>query len=99
MATSHEKELQDTVPQDHAVIIDGGDPNLDSLLPDTITKKKKKKRRKPQSQRGLNKPTGMEQFYADSPMTPAQYDEIKEIYGSDVLFLEYVVPPISSVRV
>lgn len=88
MATgSAEAEGQDLVPQEHAVILDGDDPNLESLLPNSATKKKKKQK-KPQSQRGLNKPTGMEEFFADSPMTPAQYEEIKKIYDTDVPFLE-----------
>ncbi|GAD97132.1 conserved hypothetical protein [Paecilomyces variotii No. 5] len=43
-------------------------------------KKKKKRSKKPKSKRGLNKPTGFEEFYVDPPITVEEYNENKKRY-------------------
>lgn len=40
----------------------------------------KPRRRKPKSKRGLGKPTGFEEYYADGPMTPAEHEESRRTY-------------------
>ncbi|EPS32590.1 hypothetical protein PDE_07550 [Penicillium oxalicum 114-2] len=40
----------------------------------------KHKRRRPKSKRGADKPTGFEDYYADGPMTPVEYEEIRKLY-------------------
>lgn len=48
----------------------------------------KAKRRKPKSKRGLGKPTGFEEYYADGPMTPAEHKESRQLYGPYVYSLQ-----------
>lgn len=60
----------------------------------TTKKKKKSKKRKPASKRGLGAPTGMETFYADAPMTPAEYAERRELYNPGLSFLDRVLTAI-----
>lgn len=52
------------------------------------------KHRRPKSQRGLGKPTGFEEYYADGPLTPAEHEEMRRIYDPYVYFL-----PLLSCRV
>lgn len=54
-------------------------------------KKKKTKKRKPASKRGLSAPTGMETFFADAPMTPAEHAECQQLYHQDNPFLDRVL--------
>ncbi|KAJ9216138.1 hypothetical protein DTO166G4_2382 [Paecilomyces variotii] len=51
---------------------------IDLTLPEK--KKKKKRSKKPKSKRGLNKPTGFEEFYVDPPITVEEYNENKKRY-------------------
>lgn len=44
----------------------------------------KAKRRKPKSKRGLGKPTGFEEYYADGPMTPAEHEESRRLFDQYV---------------
>ncbi|KAL8867447.1 MAG: hypothetical protein Q9174_005661, partial [Haloplaca sp. 1 TL-2023] len=46
--------------------------------------KKKKKNKKSKSKRGLNAPTGFEEFYVDAPVTPAEHEEELEMYDSRI---------------
>ncbi len=47
----------------------------------------KTKHRRPKSQRGLGKPTGFEEYYADGPLTPAEHEEMRRVYNPYVSFL------------
>lgn len=60
----------------------------------TTQKKKKTKKRKPASKRGLGAPTGMETFYADAPITPAEFAEHQKLYHPDFPFLDRVLTAI-----
>lgn len=51
----------------------------------------KAKRRKPKSKRGLGKPTGFEEYYADGPMTPAEHEESRQLYDPYVILPPFVV--------
>ncbi|CAD6576268.1 MAG: hypothetical protein ASARMPREDX12_007814 [Alectoria sarmentosa] len=53
-------------------------------------KKKKSKKKKPKSQRGLNNPTGFEEYYVDHPITPAEYEEEKSIYDVSLPFAQRI---------
>ncbi|CAD6563964.1 MAG: hypothetical protein ASARMPRED_002593 [Alectoria sarmentosa] len=53
-------------------------------------KKKKSKKKKPKSQRGLNNPTGFEEYYVDPPITPAEYEEEKSIYDVSLPFAQRI---------
>ncbi|KAK5103448.1 hypothetical protein LTS08_002863 [Lithohypha guttulata] len=55
-----------------------------ALLPEPKKKKKKNKARSA-GKRGLNKPTGMEEFYADAPLTAAEYAEQKALYDTGLV--------------
>ncbi|KAJ5370907.1 uncharacterized protein N7496_006999 [Penicillium cataractarum] len=46
----------------------------------------KPRRRKPKSKRGLGKPTGFEEYYADGPMTPAEHEESRQTYDPSYPF-------------
>ncbi|KAK4696559.1 hypothetical protein P7C71_g1382, partial [Lecanoromycetidae sp. Uapishka_2] len=65
---------------------DDQDDGEDSKDPDTQLEMgtKKKKKRKPKSKRGLNAPTGFEEYYVDAPLTPAEFEEEKSIYDSRI---------------
>ncbi|CEJ58505.1 hypothetical protein PMG11_07159 [Penicillium brasilianum] len=47
---------------------------------------RKPRRRRPKSKRGLGKPTGFEEYYADGPMTPAEHEESRRIYDPSYPF-------------
>jgi hypothetical protein len=51
----------------------------------------KAKRRKPKSKRGLGKPTGFEEYYADGPMTPEEHEESHQLYDPYVLLPSFVL--------
>ncbi|KAJ5356321.1 Argonaute complex subunit Arb1 [Penicillium concentricum] len=51
---------------------------------------KKKNKRRPKSQRGENAPTGFEPFYADAPITPAEFEENKTIYDPALPILDRI---------
>lgn len=53
------------------------------------------KKRRPASKRGLTAPTGMETFFADSPMTPAEFAERQKLYDPDFSFLDRLLTAIS----
>ncbi|KAK5938487.1 hypothetical protein PMZ80_009458 [Knufia obscura] len=65
-------------------------------LPEEKKKKKKKKKnkKKPASKRGLGKPTGMEPFFADPPLTPAEHAEEQKLYDSEISFLDRLLTAI-----
>ncbi|KAJ5690333.1 hypothetical protein N7462_004725 [Penicillium macrosclerotiorum] len=42
---------------------------------------RKVKHRRPKSQRGIGKPTGFEEYSADGPLTPKEWEEDREIYS------------------
>lgn len=50
----------------------------------------KTKHRRPKSQRGLGKPTGFEEYYADRPLTPAEHEEMRRIYDPYVYLLPFL---------
>ncbi|KAJ5177956.1 Argonaute complex subunit Arb1 [Penicillium coprophilum] len=52
--------------------------------------KKKKNKRRPKSQRGENAPSGFEPFYADAPITPAEFEENKQIYDPALPVLDRI---------
>ncbi|KAL8854321.1 MAG: hypothetical protein Q9221_000807 [Calogaya cf. arnoldii] len=52
--------------------------------------KKKRSKKKPKSQRGLNAPTGFEEFYVDTPLTPAEYEEEKDLYDPELPFSQRI---------
>ncbi|KAL1874656.1 hypothetical protein Plec18167_005888 [Paecilomyces lecythidis] len=54
---------------------------VDLMLPEK-KKRKKKRSKKPKSKRGLNKPTGFEEFYVDPPITVEEYNENKKRYDA-----------------
>ncbi|KAI9836641.1 MAG: hypothetical protein M1819_001275 [Sarea resinae] len=45
---------------------------------ETVLPKKKKKKSK--SKKGASKPTGFEEYYVDAPLTPAEFEEERNIY-------------------
>lgn len=68
---------------------DDGD-NHPLLERDTASVGRKTKKKKPKSKRGLNAPTGFEEFYVDAPLTPAEHEEEKGIYHNSVPFRERI---------
>ncbi|KAJ5312409.1 hypothetical protein N7508_003239 [Penicillium antarcticum] len=48
--------------------------------------KKKKNKRRPKTKRGIDAPTGFERFFADAPLTPDEFQEIKKIYDPALPF-------------
>lgn len=70
---------QPSVDQDHLAPGDSAEVGVASV-------KKKSKKRKSKSKRGLAAPTGFEEFYVDAPLTPAEFEEEKGIYDSDIAF-------------
>lgn len=46
----------------------------------TTVGKKKPRHRRPKSKRGHGKPTGFEEYYAEGPMTPKEYEETRKLY-------------------
>ncbi|EXJ78569.1 hypothetical protein A1O1_08970 [Capronia coronata CBS 617.96] len=67
---------------------------VSNLPPMQPKKKKKRAKRKPQSQRGLGKPTGFEDFFADTPLTPAQYAAEQQLYQADLPFVDRILTAI-----
>ncbi|KAK5206515.1 hypothetical protein LTR41_007953 [Exophiala xenobiotica] len=65
------------------------------LPPPEAKKKKKKKNRKPASKRGLGKPTGFEDFFADTPMTPSEHAEEQELYHPNITFVDRLLTAIA----
>ncbi|ERF68255.1 hypothetical protein EPUS_02711 [Endocarpon pusillum Z07020] len=57
-------------------------------------KKKKSKKSKPKSKRGLNAPSGFEEYSADAPITPAEYDEERKLYDLDLPFTDRIITAI-----
>lgn len=66
-----------------------------SQPPDPKKKKKRKKPNKPASKRGLGAPTGFEDFFADTPLTPEQYAQDKELYDSNFPFVDRILTAIA----
>ncbi|KAL6719295.1 hypothetical protein ACLMJK_003534 [Lecanora helva] len=52
--------------------------------------KKKRKSKRPKSKRGLNAPSGFEEYYVDTPVTPAEFEEEKKIYDSSYKFTQRI---------
>lgn len=74
-----------------------GDYGEVSNLPppmDMAKKKKKKKKSKTASQRGNDKPTGFEDFFADAPLTPDQHAEERELYDPELHFIDRILTAI-----
>ncbi|KAJ5952268.1 uncharacterized protein N7479_010681 [Penicillium vulpinum] len=63
---------------------------LDANASSKSKKKKRKNRRRPKSQRGENAPSGFEPFYADAPITPAEFEENKKIYDPALPILDRI---------
>ncbi|KIX08403.1 uncharacterized protein Z518_03059 [Rhinocladiella mackenziei CBS 650.93] len=74
---------------------EGCGEEVNNLPPAEPIKKKRKKKPKPKSQRGLDKPTGFEDFFADAPMTPAQHAEEQELYDFKLPFADRILTAIS----
>ncbi|KAL2429749.1 hypothetical protein ABEF95_010808 [Exophiala dermatitidis] len=68
---------------------------ISELPPAQPKKKKKRAKRKPASQRGLDKPTGFEDFFADAPITPDQHAEERKLYSTDLPFVDRIVTAIA----
>ncbi|KAJ5587282.1 uncharacterized protein N7459_003047 [Penicillium hispanicum] len=51
---------------------------------------KKRKHKRPKSKRGAGKPTGFEEYNADGPITPKEYNEIRDVYSLDRPFLDRI---------
>ncbi|KAJ5496865.1 Argonaute complex subunit Arb1 [Penicillium fimorum] len=70
------------------------DPDEEKVLAsvelDIGRSKKKKNKRRPKSQRGVNAPSGFEPFYADAPITPAEFEENKSIYNPALPILDRI---------
>ncbi|KAK5049102.1 hypothetical protein LTR84_005525 [Exophiala bonariae] len=93
----HSKEQNaDDDGDDDAERLEGDYGKISNLPPETAEKKKKKKKkRKPASQRGLDKPTGFESFFADTPLTPEQYAEERELYDPKSHFIDRILTAIA----
>ncbi|KAJ5832338.1 hypothetical protein N7474_000649 [Penicillium riverlandense] len=63
-----------------------GQIDVSTILPEN----KKKGNRKPKSKRGRNAPTGFEDFYADPPVTPAEYQELRGLYDPSRSFADRI---------
>ncbi|KAJ9612877.1 hypothetical protein H2200_002818 [Cladophialophora chaetospira] len=73
--------------QDHGVV---------SNVPPTEVKKKKRKNKiKSAGKRGLDKPDGFEDFFADAPLTPEEYAEEQELYDPKLQFVDRVLTAIA----
>ncbi|ETN41690.1 uncharacterized protein HMPREF1541_03626 [Cyphellophora europaea CBS 101466] len=57
-------------------------------------KKKSKKRSKPKSKRGAGKPTGMEEYYADGPLTVEEAEAEQALYPPDAPFINRILTAI-----
>lgn len=68
------------------------DDNIDgtNMHMEVGAKKRKSKKRKPKSQRGLNNPTGFEEYYVDPPITPVEYEEEKSMYDTSLPFAQRI---------
>lgn len=66
-----------------------------SQPPDPKKKKKRKKPNKSASKRGLGAPTGFEDFFADTPLTPEQYAQDKELYDPRLPFVGRILTAIA----
>lgn len=65
------------------VMIDPEPKDFEQELASTVSTavgKKKPKRRRPKSNRGHGKPTGFEEYYAEGPITPREYEETRKLY-------------------
>ncbi|EXJ55205.1 hypothetical protein A1O7_08131 [Cladophialophora yegresii CBS 114405] len=82
-----EEEHDDLKNQDHGVV--------SNVPPPEDKKKKKKKKKKPASKRGLDKPTGFEDFFADAPMTPEEHAEDQELYDPQLDFVDRILTAIA----
>lgn len=51
---------------------------------------KKRRKKKPKSKRGLNAPTGFEEYYVDAPLTPAEHEEEQDLYHQSLPFRERI---------
>lgn len=83
------------VDENLEIVLPGGEDHEDRLDDDigganmqmeVGGKKKKSKKKKPKSQRGLNNPTGFEEYYVDPPITPEEYEEEKSMYDISLPF-------------
>ena len=54
-------------------------------------KKKKKKKSKSKMGRGLNKPTGFEEYYVDPPVTPLEHTEELALYSPERSIYQYCI--------
>jgi len=98
-----ETQNEDTLRSDNSgenneSIPEGDYGEVSNLPPPIEAKKKKKKKRKkktkPASQRGNDKPTGFEDFFADAPLTPDQHAEEQELYDPDLHFIDRILTAI-----
>ncbi|OCT44404.1 hypothetical protein CLCR_05629 [Cladophialophora carrionii] len=82
-----EEEQDDLQSQDHGV--------ASNVPPVEEKKKKRRKKKKPASKRGLDKPTGFEDFFADAPMTPEEHAEEQELYDAQLHFVDRILTAIA----
>jgi hypothetical protein len=64
------------------------------VSPSAGKKKKKRKKTRPASKRGLNAPSGFEEYHADTPLTPEEYAEDLELYDPAFPFAERIITAI-----
>ena len=55
-----------------------------------VAQKKKKRKKKPRSKRGLNAPSGFEEYYVDPPVTPAEHEIEKGLYHESISFSQRI---------
>ncbi|KAJ6081172.1 hypothetical protein N7499_006046 [Penicillium canescens] len=86
-ATEKTDDLSDTEKLPY-----GAKPNPDeertlaNMELDVGVVKKKKNKRRSKAKRGLDAPTGFEPFFADAPLTPDEFQEIKKVYDPALPF-------------
>lgn len=93
---SNEQDINDEQNDNNTERLEGDYGEVSHLPSPTemAEKKKKRKKKKPASQRGLNKPTGFESFFADTPLTPQQYAEERELYDLGSHFIDRILTAI-----
>lgn len=74
---------QQVTEADKKVMIDSQVQDLETEVATAVgtnVGRKKPKHRRPKSKRGQGKPTGFEEYYAEGPITPKEYEEMRKLY-------------------
>ena len=58
----------------------------DDIVTETAVRAPKRAKEKPWLTKGMLKETGFEEYFADAPITPAQYEENRQLYDPDNIF-------------